>query len=89
MNKILKIYIKNNPVFEYVVEDYPFYEGIFFHCQDYFRIYVTPAHYLLRNRINMGNQTINISQKLKSNLHFKLRISETPIVLGQDRTKED
>ena len=82
MNKIFKIYIKNNPIFKYVVEDYPFYEGIFFHCQDYFRIYVTSAHYLLRNRINMGNQTLNISQKLKSNLHFKLRISETPIVLG-------
>ena len=82
MNKILKIYIKNNPVFEYVVEDYPFYEGIFFHCQDYFRIYVTPAHYLLRNRINMGSQTINISENLNSSLHLKSRISVMPTVLN-------
>ena len=82
MNKILKIYIKNNPVFEYVVEDYPFYEGIFFHVTDCSKMDVLHTHYTFRNRINMWNQTINISQKLKSNLHFKLRISETPTVLN-------
>ena len=81
MNKILKIYIKNNPIFKYVVEDYPFYEGIFFHVTDCSKMDVLHTHYTFRNRINMGSQTINISQKLKSNLHFKLRISETPIVL--------
>ena len=81
MNKILKIYIKNNPIFKYVVEDYPFYEGIFFHVTDCSKMDVLHTHYTFRNRINMGSQTINISENLNSSLHLKSRISETPIVL--------
>ena len=74
MNKILKIYIKNNPVFEYVVEDYPFYEGIFFHVTDCSKMDVLHTHYTFRNRINMGSQTINISENLNSSLRLKSRI---------------
>ena len=81
MNKIFKIYIKNNPIFKYVVEDYPFYEGIFFHVTDCSKMDVLHTHYTFRNRINMGSQTINISENLNSSLHLKSRISETPIVL--------
>ena len=83
MNKILKIYIKNDPVFKYVVEDYPFYEGIFFHSQDNLKMNVLHTHYTLRNRINMGNQTINISENLRSSLHLKPRILEIPTVLAK------
>lgn len=82
MNKILKIYIKNDPVFKYVVEDYPFYEGIFFHATDYSKMEVLHTHYTFRNRINMGSQTINISENLSSSLHLKSRISEMPTVLN-------
>ena len=82
MNKILKIYIKNDPIFKYVVEDYPFYEGIFFHAKDYLKMNVLHTHYTLRNRINMGNQTVGISENLRSSLHFKPRILEMPTVLN-------
>ena len=81
MNKIFKIYIKNNPIFKYVVEDYPFYEGIFFHVTDCSKMDVLHTHYTFRNRINMGSQTINISENLNSSLHLKSRISVMPIVL--------
>ena len=82
MNKILKIYIKNDPIFKYVVEDYPFYEGIFFHVTDYSEMHVLHTHYTFRNRINMGSQTINISENLRSSLHLKPRILEIPTVLN-------
>ena len=82
MNKILKIYIKNDPVFKYVVEDYPFYEGIFFHATDYSKMEVLHTHYTFRNRINMGNQVINISENLRSSLRLKSRILEMPTVLN-------
>ncbi|MDO4200034.1 MAG: hypothetical protein Q4D57_04710 [Clostridia bacterium] len=82
MNKILKIYVKNDPVFKYVVEDYPFYEGIFFHATDYLKMNVLHTHYTFRNRINMGNQTINISENLRLNLHFKPQILEMSTVLN-------
>ena len=82
MNKIFKIYIKNNPIFKYVVEDYPFYEGIFFHVTDCSKMDVLHTHYTFRNRINMGSQTINISENLNSSLHLKSRISVMPTVLN-------
>ena len=82
MNKILKIYIKNDPIFKYVVEDYPFYEGIFFHATDYSKMEVLHTHYTFRNRINMGNQVINISENLRSSLRLKSRILEMPTVLN-------
>ena len=82
MNKILKIYVKKDPIFKYVVEDYPFYEGIFFHVTDYLKMDVLNTHYTFRNRINMGNQTINIFENLRSNLHFKPQILEMPTVLN-------
>ena len=82
MNKILKIYIKNDPIFKYVVEDYPFYEGIFFHVTDYSEMHVLHTHYTFRNYVNMSNQTINISENLRSSLHLKPRILEIPTVLN-------
>ena len=82
MNKILKIYIKNDPIFKYVVEDYPFYEGIFFHVTDYSKMEVLHTHYTFRNRINMGNQTIKISENLRSSLHLKSQILEMPTILN-------
>lgn len=82
MNKILKIYIKNDPIFKYVVEDYPFYEGIFFHATDYLKMNVLHIHYTFRNRINMGNQAIDISEILRSSLHFKPQILEMSTVLN-------
>ncbi len=82
MNKILKIYIKNDPIFKYVVEDYPFYEGIFFHATDYSKMEVLHTHYTFRNRINMSSQTINISENLRLSLHLKPRILEMPTVLN-------
>ncbi len=82
MNKILKIYIKNDPIFKYVVEDYPFYEGIFFHVTDYSEMHVLHTHYTFRNYVNMSNQTINISENLRSSLHLKPRILEMPTVLN-------
>lgn len=82
MNKILTIYVKKDPIFKYVVEDYPFYEGIFFHVTDYLKMDVLNTHYTLRNRINIGNQTINISENLRSNLHFKPQVLEMPTVLN-------
>lgn len=82
MNKILKIYIKNDPIFKYVVEDYPFYEGIFFHATDYSKMEVLHTHYTFRNRINMGSQTVGIYENLRSSLHLKPRILEMPTVLN-------
>ena len=82
MNKILKIYIKNDPIFKYVVEDYPFYEGIFFHATDYSKMEVLHTHYTFRNRINMSSQTINISENLRLSLHLKPRILEMSTVLN-------
>ena len=82
MNKIFKIYIKNDPIFKYVVEEYPFYEGIFFHVTDYSKMEILHTHYLLRNRINMDSQTINISENLRSSLHLKSQILEMPTVLN-------
>lgn len=82
MNKILKIYVKNDPIFKYVVEDYPFYEGIFFHATDYLKMNVLHTHYTFRNRINMGNQAIDISEFLRSSLHFKPQILEMSTVLN-------
>ena len=82
MNKILKIHVKKDPIFKYVVEDYPFYEGIFFHATDYLKMNVLHTHYTFRNRINMGNQTINISEILRSSLHFKPQILEMSTVLN-------
>ncbi len=84
MNKILKIYIKNDPIFKYVVEDYPFYEGIFFHATDYSKMEVLHTHYTFRNHINMSSQTINVSENLRSSLHLKPRILEMPTVLNAD-----
>ena len=82
MNKILKIYIKNDPIFKYVVEDYPFYEGIFFHATDYSKMEVLHTHYTFRNRINMSSQAINISESLSLSLHLKPQILGMPTVLN-------
>lgn len=82
MNKILKIYVKNDPIFKYAVEDYPFYEGIIFHATDYLRMNVLHTRYTFRNRINMSSQTINISENLRLSLHLKPRILEMPTVLN-------
>lgn len=82
MNKIFKIYIKNDPIFKYVVEDYPFYEGIFFHSQDNLKMHVLHTRYTFRNYVNMSSQTINISENLRSSLHLKPRILEMPTVLN-------
>ena len=68
--------------FKYVVEDYPFYEGIFFHSQDNLKMHVLHTHYTFRNRINMGNQAINIAENLRSSLHFKSQILQMPTVLN-------
>lgn len=69
MNKILKIIIKSDPIFRYVVEDYPFYEGIFFHLTDFYTMKILNAHYLLRRSlgINQGKTQnfYNIMSRLK------------------------
>ena len=54
MNKILKIIVKHDPIFKYIVEDYPFYEGIFFHSIDYQRMNIIKTHYLLRQKLNIN-----------------------------------
>lgn len=54
MNKILKIIVKHDPIFKYIVEDYPFYEGIFFHSIDYQRMNIIKTHYLLRQNLNIN-----------------------------------
>lgn len=55
MNKILKIIVKHDPIFKYVVEDYPFYEGLFFHLVDFHNMNILNAHYLLRQRLSINS----------------------------------
>lgn len=60
MNKIFKIIIKKDPIFKFIVEDYPFYEGIFFHCIDFHNMNILSSHYFLRQNlsINLGKTEI-------------------------------
>lgn len=56
MNKILKITFKQDPIFKYIVEDFPFYEGIFFYSEDFHNMNILKTHYLLRQKLILNRE---------------------------------
>lgn len=74
MNKILKIIIKKDPIFKYIVEDYPFYEGIFFHSKDFHNMNILNTHYLLRSHLAINKGNAEFFCKPKYLLHLNLSI---------------
>ena len=75
MNKILKIIIKQNPIFKYIVEDYPFYEGIFFHSKNFHNMNILNTHYLLRSHLAINKGNAEFFCKPKYIMHFNFNIS--------------
>jgi len=73
MNKILKITFKHDPIFKYIVEDFPFYEGIFFYSKDFHNMSILKAHYFLREKLSI-NQEIFLNSYI---LKCKLRLAST------------
>lgn len=84
MNKILKIIIKKNPIFKYVVEDYPFYEGLFFHSKDFHNMNILSSHYLLRQRlyINRGNADLIYKPKYLLRLKSDIEIPSPELLIN-------
>lgn len=84
MNKIFKVVIKNDPIFKYIVEDYPFYEGIFFHSVDFYSMNILKTHYLLRRNllINMGEINNLYRQKYKLRLDTNIDIKPAQIKIN-------
>ncbi len=88
MNKILKIIIKQNPIFKYIVEDYPFYEGIFFHSKDFHNMNILNTHYLLRSHLAINKGDAEFFCKPKYLLHLNLSIhSPSPKLLINPKSK--
>ena len=88
MNKILKIIIKKDPIFKYIVEDYPFYEGIFFHSKDFHNMNILNTHYLLRSHLAINKGNVEFFCKPKYLLHLKLNIhSLSPKLLINPKSK--
>ncbi len=84
MNKILKIIIKKNPIFKYVVEDYPFYEGLFFHSIDFHKMNVLNTRYLLRQRlyISQGNADLIYNPRYLLRLKSGIEISSPELLIN-------
>lgn len=73
MNKKFKVIIKKDPIFKYIVEDYPFYEGLFFHEKTNFIMKILKVHYLKR-----GLFLVDLGQtNLKFLFHFEKRLGTT------------
>ena len=88
MNKILKIIIKQNPIFKYIVEDYPFYEGIFFHSKNFHNMNILNTHYLLRSHLAINKGDAEFFCKPKYLLHLNLSIhSPSPKLLINPKSK--
>ena len=88
MNKILKIIIKKDPIFKYIVEDYPFYEGIFFHSKDFHNMNILNTHYLLRSHLAINKGNAEFFCKPKYLLHLNLSIhSPSPKLLINPKSK--
>lgn len=88
MNKILKIIIKKDPIFKYIVEDYPFYEGIFFHSKDFHNMNILNTHYLLRSHLAINKGNAEFFCKPKYLLHLNLSIhSPSPKLLINPKFK--
>lgn len=88
MNKILKIIIKKDPIFKYIVEDYPFYEGIFFHSKDFHNMNILNTHYLLRSHLAINKGDAEFFCKPKYLLHLNLSIhSPSPKLLINPKSK--
>ncbi len=84
MNKILKIIIKKNPIFKYVVEDYPFYEGLFFHSTDFHKMNVLNTRYFLRQRlyINQGNADLIYNPRYLLRLKSDIEIPSPELLIN-------
>lgn len=88
MNKILKIIIKKDPIFKYIVEDYPFYEGTFFHSKDFHNMNILNTHYLLRSHLAINKGNAEFFCKPKYLLHLNLSIhSPSPKLLINPKFK--
>jgi len=70
MNKILKITFKHDPIFKYIVEDFPFYEGMFFYSKDFFSMNILNAHYFLREKLSINQEMFLNSYVLKCKLRL-------------------
>lgn len=75
MNKVLKIIIKSDPIFKYIVEDYPFYEGIFFHSKDFHKMNILNSHYLLKQRLKINKGSAEFLYVPKYLMHLVLNIN--------------
>ena len=78
MNKILKIIIKSDPIFKYIVEDYPFYEGIFFHSKDFNKMAILNFHYILRINLAIDKGNTELFCKSKYLMHLIFSITSPP-----------
>ncbi len=75
MNKVLKIIIKSDPIFKYIVEDYPFYEGAFFHSKDFYKMNILNFHYLLKQRLKINKGSAGFFYVPKYLMHLVLDIN--------------
>lgn len=88
MNKILKIIIKSDPIFKYIVEDYPFYEGAFFHSKDFYKINILNSHYLLKQRLKINKGSAGFFYIPKYLMHLVLNINpSSPKFLVNPKSK--
>ena len=88
MNKVLKIIIKSNPIFKYIVEDYPFYEGIFFHSKSFYKMNILNSHYLLKQCLKINKGSAKFFYIPKYLMHLVLDInSSSPKLLINPKSK--
>lgn len=88
MNKILKIIIKSDPIFKYIVEDYPFYEGIFFHSKSFYKMNILNSHYLLKQRLKINKGSVGFFYIPKYLMHLVLNINpSSPKLLVNPKSK--
>lgn len=73
MNKILKIIIRDNPVFRYVVADYPFYLGFLFRSVTADKMDILASHYFFGTNahIDMGKSKNSFSPGYLMHLTLK------------------
>lgn len=87
MNKVLKILMKSDPIFKYIVEDYPFYEGAFFHSKDFHKMKILNSHYLLKQRLKINKGNAEFFYIPKYLMHLVLDINSSPKLLINPKSK--
>lgn len=74
-----KIVFKKDPIFKYIVDDYPFYEGLYFHSVDYHKMKILSSHCLLRQKLSTNQGGTHLFCSPKYCIHTSARFNSSQI----------